>query len=410
MLARRGPSGVVPQRARRFHLARGGDELRQRGAGVGNDAQVGTEHPPDLRRLDVHVHELAAFRVHIHRPGVAVGPAIADTEHEIAFQERRIAVAVAGLQADHARHQRVVVRDRAPTHERWNHRHTGDLGELHQQVGGVRVDDAAAGHDQRALGLVQHGQRPLRLSPRGGRLVRGQTLIELFVEFDFRHLHVDREVHQYRAGPAGAHEVECVLEHAGHQRGFAHAHGPLGDRLRNSLDVDGLKVFFVELGAGCLPSDAQEGDAVRLGGVETGDHVGAGGAGGADAHADVAGFGTGVTLGHVRCAFDVPRQDVPNRPARLQSGVEGVYGGAGYAEGDRHALSLQHAYRGLDRPHFGHVVSPLLVFCLCFVCSATCCWAGHHPPSTVFEAVPQGADPVDRHLDRIARFPHRAHA
>ena len=47
------------------------------------------------------------------------------------------------------------------------------LGELHQQVGGVGVDDPAAGHDQRPLGRLQHVQGLLDLGPGGRRLWTG---------------------------------------------------------------------------------------------------------------------------------------------------------------------------------------------------------------------------------------------
>ncbi len=51
-------------------------------------------------------------------------------------------------------------------------------------------------------------------------------------------------------------------------------------------------------------------------GVQAGDHVGAGRAGGADADADVAGRGAGVALGHVRGALDVAGQHVVDAAAR----------------------------------------------------------------------------------------------
>ena len=39
----------------------------------------------------------------------------------------------------------------------------GEFGELHQQIARVRVDDPAAGDDQRPLGLGQQVHRPLDL-------------------------------------------------------------------------------------------------------------------------------------------------------------------------------------------------------------------------------------------------------
>src|SRR3546814_18071485 len=56
--------------------------------------------------LDVDVHELAVLGVDLDGARVAVGPAVADAEHEVGPEKGGVAVAVAGLQADHAGHQR----------------------------------------------------------------------------------------------------------------------------------------------------------------------------------------------------------------------------------------------------------------------------------------------------------------
>ncbi len=109
--------------------------------------------------------------VDLQAAGVAVGPAVADAEHEVGRQQGGVAVAVRGLQADHAGLQRVVVGDDAPAHQGRDDRHPGQLGELDQQLGGVGVDDAAAGDDQRPLGVVEQVQRLLDLGAGGGRPV-----------------------------------------------------------------------------------------------------------------------------------------------------------------------------------------------------------------------------------------------
>jgi hypothetical protein len=100
----------------------------------------------------------------------------------------------------------------------------------------------------------------------------------------------------------------------GHQPGLAHRDRPLGDRLGDRLDVDRLEVLLVELRARRLAGDAQDRDRVGDRGVEAGDHVGAGRAGGADAHPDVAGHGAAVAVGHVRGGLDVAGQDVADPP------------------------------------------------------------------------------------------------
>ena len=203
------PARPVTQLAGSLPFARDFDEQLQRGLGVGDDAVVGCEDAADLRRLDVDVDELAALAVDLGAAGVAVGPAVADAEHEVAGQHVGVAVAVAGLQAAHAGHQRMVVGNRAPAHQRGDHRHAGQLGKLHQQIGGVGIDDAAAGHDQRLVGRQQHRQRLLDLLAAGRRLVDRQRLVGVDVELDLGHHHVERQVdqHRARAGPSASGET-----------------------------------------------------------------------------------------------------------------------------------------------------------------------------------------------------------
>ena len=166
---------AVGQPAVGLHLFGHLDEQLERRLGVRHDAEVGREDAADLRRLDVDVHEGAALGVDLDRAGVAVGPAVADAQHEVAGQHGRVAVAVAGLQAAHAGHQRMVVGDRAPAHQRRDHRHAGGFGEAHQQVARIGVDDAAAGHDQRALGRVQHRDAPSRSARAWRRACRARA-------------------------------------------------------------------------------------------------------------------------------------------------------------------------------------------------------------------------------------------
>ena len=47
-------------------------------------------------------------------------------------------------------------------------------------------------------------------------------------------------------------------------------------------------------------------------------------------------------------------QDMADRSSRLQGGVKRIDCGSGNAEGDRDALPLQNAYRGIDRSHLRH--------------------------------------------------------
>ena len=131
-----------------------------------------------------------------------VGPAVADAQYKVAGQQRGVAIAVAGLQAAHAGHQRVVIGNASPGHQRRDHRHAGELGKLDQQVAGVGVDDAATGHDQRLLRCQQHVQRLVDLVAVCARLVDLQRLVAVDIKFDLGQLHINRQVDQYRAGAA----------------------------------------------------------------------------------------------------------------------------------------------------------------------------------------------------------------
>ena len=128
------------------------------------------------------------------------------------------------------------------------------------------------------------------------------------------------------------------------------------------LDVDRLEILLVELGARRLAGDAEDRNRIRRGGVEPGDHVGAGGTGRADADADIARLGARVAVRHVRCALDMAGENVADGAALAQRRVERVDCGAWHAESDRHALALEHQHRRVDRSHLGHDLCPPILF------------------------------------------------
>jgi hypothetical protein len=103
-------------------------------------------------RLYVDVNETPSPPVRFQPTGVAVGPPVADTQHEVRRQHRRVAVALGRLESDHARGQPVVVGNAAPAHKCRHHRHIEDFSQLDQQIRRVGVDDAAACDEQRMLG------------------------------------------------------------------------------------------------------------------------------------------------------------------------------------------------------------------------------------------------------------------
>src|SRR5579872_1682587 len=88
---------------------------------------------------------------------------------------------------------------------------------------------------------------------------------------------------------------------------------PFGHRLGDGFDVDGLEILLGQFCARRLAGNAKDRDGIRRGRVESGDHVRAGGAGRADADADIARLGARIAVGHVRSALDMAGEDMPDR-------------------------------------------------------------------------------------------------
>src|SRR5271166_672314 len=61
----------------------------------------------------------------------------------------------------------------------------------------------------------------------------------------------------------------------------------------------------------------------------------------------------------MRCALDVPRQNVTNGAALAQRGVKRVDRGARHAEGDRNAFPLQHEHCSVHCVHSSHLDPPM---------------------------------------------------
>src|SRR5690606_6914546 len=117
-----------------------------------------------------------------------------------------------------------------------------------------------------------------------------------------------------------------------------------------------LEVLLVDHRGRGLAGDAQDRHGVAGRGVQAGDHVGAGGAGGADADTDVAGPGAGVALGHVRGALHMAGKGVGDAAGCLERRVEGVDRRAGNTERVGDALALEDLNCRAGSGHSSHGV------------------------------------------------------
>ncbi len=257
------PTAPIGQRAREAPLPGDVDELLECGLRVRDDPEVGGEDAADLGGLDVDVDESPSLAVSLEATGVPVRPPIADSEHEVGFEHRRVAIAMGGLQTDHACRQTVIVGDGAPTHQGRNHRHIEDLRQLHQQIRGVGVDDAAARDQQRTFGRHQHVDRLDGLGPCRRRFVHRQRLIRVGVEVDLGQLHIDGQVDEHRPWPPRAHQMKRLSERAGNLARFEHRHRHLRHGRGDRGDVDRLEVLFVQPVHRRLAGDREDRNGIR---------------------------------------------------------------------------------------------------------------------------------------------------
>ncbi len=258
------------------------------------------------------------------------------------------------LQSDHSGVERMIVGDRAPAHQRRDHRRVRQLCERDQVGGGFRVDDAAAGDDQRPLRRQQQVERATNRLLAGARARDLQRFVGVGIVVDDLTLHVDRQIDVHGTRAARAHQLEGLAEDVRHLRAFHHRRRPLGHGRRDGGDVDRLKIFFVEFRARRLPREAQDRHAVGHRRIETRHHVRSGRTGGADVDADAAGARAAVAFGRMRAALFVPHEDVPDAAVLAERVVERQNRRAGHAENELDALALHHAHCSFHCRHFGH--------------------------------------------------------
>jgi hypothetical protein len=207
---------------------------------------------------------------------VAVAKPGAYGQNQVALEENLVTPTSLGLQPGHAGEQLVILREGALTHQRDLNGDGQILSQGNEFVRRVGDDHAAAGQNQWTPRGEQHVHRGADGFGARCRDIDRQGRVEGLVVAAGSALHIDRKVDQHRTGAAGAGDAECLAEDPGGLGGFLELDGPLGDRLGDFHDVDGLERLLVELRARRLAGDADHRNRVGQRGVEAGDHVGAG--------------------------------------------------------------------------------------------------------------------------------------
>ena len=230
----------------------------------------------------------------------------------------------------------------------------GIAGALHQgrealRRVGPRVDDTAAGVEERSLGARQQLDRALdrigigrALRPVGAVLQPVARRRTIGGVGRLGHDHVLRQVHDHGAGPAGARDVVGLADHLAEIVDVLDEIVVLGTGAGNADRVGFLERIVADHVGRHLPGQADDRDAVHQRVGEAGDAVGGAGARGDQHRADLAGRAR-IALGRVDSALLVPHQNVAQLVLLEDGVVDGQDRAAGIAEHDLYAEVHQRA-------------------------------------------------------------------
>ena len=273
--------------------------------------------------------------------GHAVREARAHGDEQVALHNGHVCV----LRAVHAnRSQVVLVRAGHGTlaHERGHHGDVHGLGELDQLLAGVAGHNAAAGVNERALGLHDELRGLLdlpRVAAVGG-LVAGDANGVRVVEDHLRAGEVAGDVDEDGARAAGGGDVERLAEGACEVVGGLQQERVLHDGHGDAHDVRLLERVGANDAARDLAGDDHQGHGVHVGGHDARHGVGGAGARGDENNAHLA-RGAGIAVGHVGCALLVPGQHVVDALGVIERVVDLDCLAAGVAKDRVDALALQ---------------------------------------------------------------------
>ena len=317
---------------------------------VADDRQVDLDVLVDRRRVDVDVDLLRLRRKGVETAGDAVVESCADADHQVAVMH-----GVVGLErAVHAEHpEPLLVRGRigAEPHQRRGDRETGGEHEFAQERRGVRsrIDDAAAGVEDRPLGLGHHLDRALHpldvaLDLRMVGLVLDVALERIGPAGE---LHVLGNVDDDRTRPPVRGDVERLVQDARQVLDAAHQIIVLGAVAGDAGRVAFLERVRADQVGRHLAGDADERNGVHQRVGEAGDRVGRAGPRGDQQHADLAGRAR-IALGGVRRPPFLTDENVTDLVLVEDRVVDRQHRAAGIAEDELDALILER----LDH-HFG---------------------------------------------------------
>jgi len=301
------------------------------------------------------VNDLARTRCEVS--GVAdhaVVEARADRDQHVAVLHRHVGF-VRAVHAEHAEEFLVRGAIAAEAHQRVRDGIAEQIGELVQLARRIREDDAAARVDVRALRRQQQrdGLADLaRVAFRDG-VVRAQRHALQRLVLARRLRHVLRNVDQHGAGPAGTGDIESFLDGGGEIAHVLHEEVVLHAGTRDTDRIALLKRILADRSSRHLAADDHHRDRVHIGRRDARHRIGDAGAGGHEAHANLAGRAR-VGVGGVNRGLLVAHQDVLELVLLVQLVVDVEYRAAGIAPDKLDVFVGQclHEHGGADRVSF----------------------------------------------------------
>ena len=240
-------------------------------------------------------------------------------------------------------------------HQRHDGREPRGLDQGEQLGRRVGVEHAAAGVDDRLLRLDDRLRRlaHLPLVNLRRRAPAGQVDLGRVGEVDLGLLGVLRDVDEHGAGPAGAGDVEGVLDRLRQLAGIQDEPRMLDDRHRDAGGVGLLEGVGADQVRPDLAGDADERRRVHPRVGDRGHEIGRTGARGRKRYSDLAGSAR-VALGHVAGALLVAAEHVPYGRAPRDRIVGRQDRPTGDPEHDIDAFCLERAQDGVGAEHSRH--------------------------------------------------------
>ena len=216
------------------HLEHAGDDTLQ----IAHNGHIGIADLPDLRRVDVDVHDLRVGGELGDASGDPVGEARAGGDDEVGLGHGHVRV-LRPVHAHRPQVQRMARGHAALAHEGDDGGNAHLVHEGHNLVGCLRRDDAAADVEQRLFRLFQKaagGANLLGVAAVGG-LVGGQVHRIRVLEHHGLAGHVARDVDEHGTGAPRDGDVEGLADGAGELVGGLQQVGVLDHGHRDAHDV-----------------------------------------------------------------------------------------------------------------------------------------------------------------------------